>query len=242
MRGLVVSVLGLMLSLPGVAPAGNLLVSWRVNSQQETSRDEAGLRQGEVVIDSRRGVVSRTEVRVNRSVRTSQHDSNQSVLVMNGGQARLFFGRSVPVSTWQFAWQGDGASATGALGAGTTSSSTNPPAWALSQTHWVDLGEGLTVRPRWPGGSALVTVELEASSRRAIAPGEVAVMESSGGYEPDGQSRRTEVMSTVAVPLGQWVAVARRGGQTQQRQSGTWSTRQVDSDSQEQLEIRISLP
>ena len=49
MRGLVASVLGLMLMLPGVAPAGNLLVSWRVNGQQETSRDEAGLRQGEVV-------------------------------------------------------------------------------------------------------------------------------------------------------------------------------------------------
>lgn len=239
MRGLNAGVLGLMLMLPAAVSAGNLLVSWRVNSQQETSRDEAGLRQGEVVIDSRRGVVSRTEVRVNRSVRTSQHDSNQSVLVMNGGQARLFFGRSVPVSTWQFAWQGEGASASSTSA---TSTSANPPAWALSQTHWVDLGEGLTVRPRWPGGSAPVTVELEASSRRAIAPGEVSVMEGSGAYEPDGQSRRTEVMSTVAVPLGQWVAVARRGGQTQQRQSGTWSTRQVDSDAQEQLEIRVSLP
>ena len=202
------------------APAANLLVSWRVSAQAEQRQVAAQVAQGLTVQTGRR-----------------QHDQVQSVMVLNGGQARVFMGRSVPGNTWQLAWQGG-------VVPGATPGATpgvNPQAWAVTQTHWVDLGEGLTVRPRWPGGRGPVTVELEASARRPVPAGDLT-MAGGGAYEPDGQSRRTEVLSTVTVPLGEWTVVARRGEQVQRQQAGTWSTRQIDHSAQEVLEIRVSLP
>ena len=64
----------------------------------------------------------------------------------------------------------------------------------------------------------------------------------SGQTEPDGQSRRFEVGSTLAVPMGQWTVVARSGSQVQRQPSGTLSTRDLDSNQSDQLEIRITAP
>ena len=63
-----------------------------------------------------------------------------------------------------------------------------------------------------------------------------------GQLDPDGQTRRTELASTVSVPLGEWVVVARNGGRVQRSQSGTLSTRDVDDSQSEQLEIRVTAP
>lgn len=193
-------------------PAVNLLVSWRMSAQAD---------QSQVAAQVAKGMTVRTEHR--------QQGSVQSVMVLNGGQARLFMGRSVPVSTWQLAWKGG------------VVPGDDPQAWAVTHTQWVDLGEGLSVRPRWPGGRGPVVIELEASARRPVQAGDLT-MSSAGGYEPDGQTRRTEVLSTVSVPLGEWTVVARRGEQMQRQQAGTWSTRQIDRSAQEVLEIRVSLP
>ena len=216
------SLAGLALLIPAWAqgPAVNLQVSWRVSTQA----DQRG-----VVVQMPPGVTVQTSRR--------QHEQVQSVMVLNGGQARLFMGRSVPVSTWQLAWKGGAVPGTTP---GTTSG-TDPQAWAVSQTQWVDLGEGLTVRPRWLGERSAVTIELEASARQPVQAGEFT-MAGGGAYEPDGQSWRTEVLSTVVVPLGEWTVVARRGEQVQRQQAGTWSTRHIDGSAQEVLEIRVSLP
>jgi hypothetical protein len=64
----------------------------------------------------------------------------------------------------------------------------------------------------------------------------------SGQLEPDGQSRRVEVGSTLSVPLGQWAVVARSGSRVQRQQAGTLSTRDLDDDQQAQLEIRVTAP
>lgn len=214
----------------GVTPAGNLLVSWRVNAQSEAQSQRTGVHDGRVVVDSRRGVVVQGGVTVGQTHTNRTQHTQQSVMVLNGGQARLFFGRSVPMSSWQLAWRAP------------DSPGGQPQAWLHSQTQWVDLGEGLTVRPRWAGGRSPVMVELEASSRQPVRPGSLSPADMAGGYEPDGQTRRLEVTSTVAVPLGEWTVVARRGDQTQAQRSGTWSTGHLDSSQQELLEIRISLP
>lgn len=228
---------GLMLALVAGAsvaqsgtPAGNLLVSWRVNAQSEAQSQRSGVQDGRVVVDSRRGVLVQGGVTVGQTHTNRTQHTQQSVMVLNGGQARLFFGRSVPMSSWQLAWRAP------------DSPDGQPQAWLHTQTQWVDLGEGLTVRPRWAGGRAPVMVELEASSRQPVRPGSLNPADTAGGYEPDGQTRRLEVSSTVAVPLGEWTVVARRGDQTQAQRSGTWSTGQLDSSQQELLEIRISLP
>jgi hypothetical protein len=213
------------------AAGGNLLVSWRVSSQGNAVERSGGLRQGGVTVDSRGGVRVEGQAQAGQHSVQTRRDTVQAVQVLNGGEARLFMGRSVPHTSWQLAWRAP-ADAGGA-----------PQAWAVSQTQWVDLGQGLTVRPRWPGGRAPVTVTLQAQAREAAGPhGGAGGVALGGALEPDGQIRRTEVASTLQVPLGEWVVVARRGQDSDTRQSGTWSTRAIGDAQDEVLEIRVSAP
>lgn len=233
-RRLSVAVAGALLALPLQAqtqlqpppqqtgPVGNLVVSWRVSSQGSAGIQGGGVSQGGVTVDSRGGVRAGQ-----RSIQTHS-DSVQTVQVLNGGEARLFMGRTVAYTAWQFAWRGP-AEADGA-----------PQAWVASQTQWLDLGQGLTVRPRWPGGRAPVTVALHAVGREAASAGGLPAP--GGQLEPDRQVRRTDVSSTLQVPLGEWTVVARRGQDGTARQTGTWSTRDTGTASDEVLEIRVSLP
>lgn len=195
-------------------PLRNLVVEWRIEGQGQMRDSGAGVRQGRVIIDSQRGVVVQGDVRAGTWQTESQTRSVQQVQVLNGGRARLYVGRSQPYTVWQWAYA---PAQRGAV-----------QAWG--QTAWLDLGQGLTVRPRWPGGQAPVTVELEAQ-----ASGQSA-------YEPDGQVRYSEVASTVAVPLGEWTVVARSGRSAQQTRSGTLSTDAIDDSQSEQLAIRITAP
>lgn len=202
-------------------PLRNLVVEWRMEGQGQVRDSGAGVRQGRVIIDSQRGVVVQGDVRAGTWQTESQTQSVQQVQVLNGGRARLYVGRSQPYTVWQ--WTSAPVQRPGRdLPGGTVQ------AWG--QTAWLDLGQGLTVRPRWPGGRAPVTVELEAR-----ASGQPA-------YEPDGQVRYSEVASTVAVPLGEWTVVARSGRSTQQTRSGTLSTDAIDDSQSEQLAIRITAP
>ena len=220
----------LSLSLPGQAqgsdpslPLRNLVVEWRIDGQGQTRDSGAGVRHGRVIIDSQRGVVAQGDVRLGTWQTESQTRSVQQVQVLNGGRARLFVGRSQPYTVWQWAY----------APAQTPRHRQHPPgpqAQVWGQTEWLDLGQGLNVRPRWPGGQAPVTVELEASASQQSA------------YEPDGQIRHSEVASTVSVPLGEWTVVARSGRRAQATRSGTLSTDTIDDTQSEQLEIRISAP
>lgn len=202
-------------------PMRNLLVEWRLNGQDHSREHSAGVQQGRVIIDSRRGVVGQGDVRLGAWRTESTTHSVQQVQVLNGGRARLFVGSSQPYTVWQWSHatapraRHDGRGASG-------------QAW--THTEWWELGQGLDVRPSWPGGQSPVTVELEASDSGRPA------------YEPDGQVRRSEVASTLSVPLGEWAEVARSGSRTQQSRSGTWSTDSIDSQRADRLEIRITAP
>jgi len=209
-------------------PVGNLVVSWRVSSQGSAGIQGGGVSQGGVTVDSRGGMRAQGRVHAGQRSIQTHSDSVQTVQVLNGGEARLFMGRTVAYTAWQFAWRGP-AEADGA-----------PQAWVASQTQWLDLGQGLTVRPRWPGGRAPVTVVLHAVGREAASAGGLPAP--GGQLEPDGQVRRTDVSSTLQVPLGEWTVVARRGQDGTARQTGTWSTHDTGTASDEVLEIRVSLP
>lgn len=250
-----------LLASPAIAgardlPARNLLVEWRIGGQGSSQLRQGGIQTGRVIIDSRRGVIGQAGVTYGTTQTESSGNAVQQVTVLNGGRARLFFGSSQPVTTWQWAWgagQGGGGGWTsyGPLdGAGQGGDEVaerhggrnrhdgRHPGHVVSQTVWIDLGQGLIVTPRWPGGRAPVTVELEARSSEPAQPGGAY----SGQLDPDGQVRRTEVSSTVSVPLGEWTVVARNGGQSSNTQSGTLSTRSLDESRSEQLEIRVTAP
>lgn len=228
-------------------PQRNLLVEWRVSGQGASQRSQTGIRTGQIIVDSQGHVVGRTGIGLESYQTESSSDTTQQVQVLNGAKARLFVGRSQPYTVWQWAWSGASGGGTlgvigpqgGGAGSGSGPSGAGGPSVnVLPQTVWIDLGQGLTVRPRWPGGRAPVVVELEAQVRQPMQGGGPY----GGQVEPDGQTRHLEAASTLTVSLGEWAVVARSGGRTQQQRSGTWSTRDVDSSQSEQLEIRVTAP
>lgn len=211
-------------------PQRNVLVEWRMSAAADQQSGGAGLRSGEVVVDSRTGLSGRGTVVVSSSTRTRTETTSQQIQVLNGGQARLYFGTSRPVTQWQFALAGQGRGGAD----DSRPAQGGSPAWqAWSSTTWVDTGRGFSVRPRWTGETNRVVVELEA--RLAQAPSQSA-------YAPEGQIETAEIMTTLQMPLRVWTAVGKRSRQAQQRQRGAWSTQDLSQDEQEVLELRISVP
>lgn len=242
-------------------PQRNMLIEWRMNGMSQGQRRQQGIQTGQILIDAKGQVIGRSSIGLSTVQTESQAESVQQVQVINGGKARLFVGRSQPYTVWQWAWtpaaiasngrvglgvigpqQGSQGSAGQAVGSATPSAPAQPNGYPtpqlVAQTTWIDLGQGLYVRPRWPGGREPVLVELEAQARQPMQAGDVY----SGQMEPDGQTRRIEVGSTLSVPLGQWAVVARSGSRDQRDQSGTLSTRDLDQTESQQLEIRITAP
>ena len=208
------------------APAGNLLVEWRLVSASQARALQAGT------------TLSTTDIR-------DQQQAVQRLWVLNGGRAKLYVGRSVPLTTWQIIAAsptgtsgGNNSSAAPVSAAASSGASANTgSAQLLSQTTWIDLGQGLSVHPHWPGGHAPVVVEIEAQSRSPVD-----LSSAPNGFSPDGQTQRHDVSTTLAVPLGQWVVVAQGRAQQQQQVRGSWSTSDLDSQDSDQLEIRVSAP
>jgi hypothetical protein len=205
---------------------------------------------GQVIVDSRGVVVGRTglgatTVQTETDARSAQME--QVLQVLNGQQARLFVGQQVGRQSWQLLWspQGGGGTGNGAGAGGTVSgpaaagapAGTNMGSYGLqSQTTWVDLGDGLAVRPRWAGGRQPVLLDVEARSSRALNGAQAG-----GGFEADGQVGRTEVASTLALPLNQWTVLARSGGSIQREGNGTLSTRSLDEQGSQTLWVRVTL-
>jgi hypothetical protein len=228
-------------------PRRNLLIEWRISGQTQGQQRNLGVQTGQVILDSNGRVIGRSSIGMGTIQTDDQSDDVQEVQVLNGGKARLYIGHTQPYSVWQWAWTGANAAPNngglGAIGpqAGASSGGQQlnvPVPQVIQQTVLIDIGQGLNVRPRWPGGRAPVIVELEAQSRQPMQAGSTY----SSQTDPDGQSRRFEVGSSLSVPMGQWTVVARSGNQVKRQQSGTLSTRELDVNRSEQLEIRITAP
>lgn len=215
-------------------PRGNLLVSWRVSGGGEARRDVQGLRAGQVTVDSRRGVwvSGRAGAEWSSEQASSEQRVEQQVMVLNGGKARLDLRQQRPVTQWQWAASVGGED----LGRGH-----DPHVGLVSETVWVDSGQGLAVRPRWSGGRAPVVVELEA---------EAPVPSAASGLGRRFEARdaiteepgRLTAHTTVMVPMGQWVTVASTRQQATRQRSGSLGTADIDQDDRAVLEIRVSLP
>lgn len=219
-------------------PARNLLVSWRVVSSVDAQQSRAGVRQGGLVIDSRRGVMG-GQGGVELSTRQLERDqqTHQQILVLNGRKARLDLRQQRPITQWQWVAQlgSGGQGGAGGWGNGQQGGQgVQPQVGLLAQTLWVDAGQGLTATPRWSGGRS-ATVELEAE---APAHPDRPFTQDAQGTPP----ARLVVQTALSVPLGEWVPVAQTNRQEEVQRRGMLSTQSVSSDDQAVLEIRVSLP
>jgi hypothetical protein len=158
-------------------PARILLVEWRVSEAVVDQRQS-----GVIVLRSDgSGTRAGASVETRSSERTG--DGVQRLLVLNGAVAQLQLTQSVPWQFVQAAWQGGAAS--------------SPRSGVVMGTQWTASGHGLQVQPRWPGGAAPVSVELQADAAAPLA---------------DGGSVREQLRTTLQLPLDQWAVVAERSG------------------------------
>lgn len=243
-------------------PRGNLLVSWRVSGSGDARREAQGLRAGQVVVDSRRGVSvsGRTGVEWSSQQASSDQRVEQQVMVVNGGRARLDLRQQRPVTQWQWAASLGGDGVDGGYGGyagdqrslpspsarrggngGSGNGHGQPQVGLISETVWVDSGQGLAVKPRWAGGRAPVVVELEAEAPVHSAAAHLGRRFEARDATTD-EPARLIAQTTVTVPMGQWVTVASTRQQATRQQSGSFSTADIDQDDRAVLEIKVSLP
>lgn len=198
-------------------PRQNLLVELRWVESGISGAAVAGVRQGAVVVGTG-GSVSTRSGGLTLSTRRVEEDisTQQQVLVLNGGTASVMLAE---VELLQ--WLDYGVSLRSVGGGGANERpETRARIEAQSRSLPVERRRGFAISPSWPGGQQPVRVELRALS-------------------PSGQAGETEIFSTVQVPLGQWLTVARRGGQLQRSESGVISSRDAEQQTQRELQLRV---
>lgn len=107
--------------------------------------------------------------------------------------------------------------------------SKNTGAGVTQFLHWLDVGQTLTVTPRWPGGKKDATVELDMVQTDAMVE---------NNAEMPRQSRK-QISTTVTAPLGQWVTIAASGNATPKQ--GSYSS-EGSADVRRLLQIRVLAP
>lgn len=170
--------------------------------------------QGSVTVGSGGGRVNAGGSVVVRAGSSRQaSDATQRVLVLNGGRATLRLAQGMTVDNTEVWWTPWGPG-------------------AAVRSQWVELVNGMEVQPRWPGSDAPVLLEISAQSAGRATP-------QSGQPLPPLAS----VFTTVQVPMGEWVEVARLQGRQSTSSSGTGGGfGAATSTRQRSLQVRVSLP
>ena len=207
----------LLLPLAGLArePAGpqrNLLVELRWVESSMSGSALAGVREGAVVLGTGGSVSPRPGLSLDTRNRESQQAVVQRLLVLNGRPASIQLSEPQPVQWLDYAVQ---------LAPGQQSMAAGARVVAAPRSGTVERLRGFVITPHWPGGTKPVTAELKALNPEA------------GG--------QTEVLSTVQLPLEEWLTVARSGAALRRQESGTLSSRDAEMQTTRELQLRISL-
>lgn len=150
----------------------------------------------------------------------------QQLQVRNGERATLRLGQSIPVQ-----WVKSVESHTAALAAGGATAS-RQGGGVTQEVMWMDAGQSLSVRPHWPGGRQPVTLELEVQAAGVDPHAGVAT-----GTPLPVQSR-SQLVTTLTAPLGEWVTIASTGAAPQRGVYGSEAAR----DARRLLQLRVQAP
>ena len=195
-----------LLRVAQAMPLQNLLIEVRVADSASVTQDAAV--SGSVGVDSRGNVRAAGQVSALGSTQR-QGQSVQSVRVLNGGQARLKMVQTQALLGAVAAWGGQRAVPLPVPDL--RERDADPQPWrdrglrpppphgtergGAVVTTWAELVDGFDVRPRWPGGSSPVTLEIGA-------------MRSLGTPQGHAPPPQFSLFTTVLVPLGEWADVA----------------------------------
>jgi type II secretory pathway component GspD/PulD (secretin) len=154
----------------------------------------------------------------------------QQVQVRNGAKATLSLGKTIPVQWVQSVSTRNESLTASSGGSSAPSVSASSRGGRVQQAvTWLDASQNLTVQPRWPGGKLPVTLEVEVQS---------SSVEARTGAELPTQSR-SQVVTTVSAPLGQWVTIASTGGSSAPR--GVYGS-EVAVETRRLLQLRVLAP
>jgi hypothetical protein len=146
----------------------------------------------------------------------------QQIQVRNGGKASFSLGQSIALQ-----WVQSVSSKNAFLSAGGVEARSS--GGSVSQALvWMESGQKISVQARWPGGQRVVTVEVEVQS---------ATVAARTGTELPAQSR-SQLVTTVGAPLGQWVTLAVTGSSPQPGVHGSEAATQA----RRLLQLRVSAP
>lgn len=92
---------------------------------------------------------------------------------------------------------------------------------AQSRSVWVERQTGVQLKVNWPGGAKPALLELRS-------------------LQPRDEAGREELISSLLVPLQQWVVIARDGVGPQASPPGVYSSRDAEPQLSRELQVRIS--
>ncbi|MGM9513237.1 hypothetical protein ACS5PK_03175 [Roseateles sp. DB2] len=211
----------LALPVRAAEPRVNLWVELRWVDSRVSQAAIAGLRDGAVVVGTGGAVSPRGAIVLSTEQQAAQGQLLQRLTVLNGFRASVQLGELTPLQ-----WL-DVSVPLAAGGAGQAPS--REAGRAQLRQGYVEQVRGFSLEPHWPGGREAVRVTLRTQD---LTPNEAA---------PGQPSVRTELESTALVPLDEWVTVARSGGQLRRSERGTFSTRDAESVSSRELQVRIQV-
>jgi hypothetical protein len=211
----------LLIEAQAQAPRQNLLVELRWVESGVSAAAIAGARQGGVVLGTA-GSITTTQQPGGTTLSTRRVEEgieqSHQLLVLNGHAASVMLAETELLQWLDYEVE---PAQRGAA---------RPRVHAQLRSQPVERRRGFALTPLWPGGNAPVRVEL-----RALAP---AGDRAAAGGE-------TEILSTVQLPLGDWVTVARRhaGGGVAPRapQPGVLSSSDAEARVQRELQVRVQL-
>ena len=189
-------------------PQQNLELRFRLVDSEQTARDPSpsGQPVADVTVSTRRPTADRPLL--------------QQLQVLNGEWASFRIGRSLPVR-WTSAVAGQAASAAGgARGA------------VVNELSWLQAGQRLAVRARWPGGNQPARVDVQAS----LDP-----VDDRQGVELPAASH-SQAVTTLVVPLDRWTTFAssQPDGATPAR--GTLSTEALKAPTRQLFQVLVHAP
>ena len=95
--------------------------------------------------------------------------------------------------------------------------------------YWFDVGQSMTVRPKWPGGKKDVVLEIK------VLQEDISTL-----HNADlPQQARIQLSTTVTVPLNQWVTIAASGKGAPA--AGNYSSESA-TEARRLLQVRVSVP
>jgi hypothetical protein len=213
---------GLARAAEPAGPRQNLLVELRWVESRLSGSALAGVREGAVVVGTAGSVSPRAQTGLSTRRLEDEGGQFQRVVVLNGYSASVLLSETQLLQWLDYGVEFRGQSRVDGERARIQAQTRSLP---------VERQRGFSLTPHWPGGRQPVRVELRALGSAG----------QQGQQGQQGQGAQTEILSTVQVPLGDWMTVARSGPAARAPQPGVISSSDAETQSSRELQLRVNL-